>query len=162
MRYSSLGGCSTGLSWIGSMSLVIMMVLTVIDVAGRYLFNTPILGAFEVTENLVLVLTFSYIGYAQKHQRHVAVSVVVDRMPHKLRYASILFNQGVGLILFILITVMSSTRAIELIHIGETSPNLAIPNYPFVLFLSLGSLVMCFEYLRNIVVQVRPGKMTRP
>jgi TRAP-type C4-dicarboxylate transport system permease small subunit len=35
-----------------------MMCLTTVDVVGRYVFNSPVLGAFELTEFLVLILIF--------------------------------------------------------------------------------------------------------
>jgi len=152
---------SAGFSWIGSLALLSMMVLTVIDVAGRYLLNTPILGAFELTENLVLLVTFAFLGYTQTCKRHISVAVVSDRMPPKVRFVSNLFNRIVALALFMLITGMAALKALELIRTGETSPNLGIPNYPFVLFLALGSLVVCLEFLRDIFALVTQGKQTR-
>ena len=61
-----------------SVILLIMMGLTFVDVAARYVFNRPLAGAFEVTELLLLVLIFAglpLVTYADEH----AVMDFIDR-----------------------------------------------------------------------------------
>lgn len=145
------GFFSSILSNIGSIALFAMMALTVIDVTGRYLFNAPLLGAFELTEFLVLILIFSFLGYTQSNKRHICVELVMDLLPKRVQSVCGLINHFICLGLFALITYMAVLKAVELISTGESSPNLVIPNYPFVFFLALGSLVMCIEYLKDIV-----------
>ena len=53
--------------------------LTTVDVVGRYVFNSPITGVFEITEYLVLILIFSFIGYTQSQKSHVAVDLLLAR-----------------------------------------------------------------------------------
>ena len=62
-----------------SVILLIMMGLTFVDVAARYVFNRPLGGAFEVTELLLLVLIFAglpLVTYADEH----AVMDFIDRL----------------------------------------------------------------------------------
>jgi len=59
--------------------LLAMMLLTVADVAGRYVFNRPVRGAFEVTELMLLVLIFAglpLVSYADEH----ALMDFIDRL----------------------------------------------------------------------------------
>jgi len=59
--------------------LLAMMLLTVADVTGRYLFNRPVRGAFEVTELMLVVLIFAglpLVSYADEH----ALMDFVDRL----------------------------------------------------------------------------------
>jgi TRAP-type C4-dicarboxylate transport system permease small subunit len=56
-----------------------MMLLTVVDVVARYVFNRPLAGAFEVTELMLLVLIFAglpLVTYADEH----AVMDFIDRL----------------------------------------------------------------------------------
>lgn len=149
---------SSILSKLGAVALAGMMVLTVIDVAGRYLFNTPVLGAFELTEFLVLILIFSFLAYAQSQKRHICVEILADLLPQKVQFVSQLINAIVSIVLFVLITYMGINKAIELIGTGESSPNLVIPNYPFAFFLALGGFVMCIEYAKDIILTLTKGK----
>jgi TRAP-type C4-dicarboxylate transport system permease small subunit len=141
-------------SWLarlGAVALAAMMVVTTVDVAGRYLFNAPILGVFELTEFLVLIVIFSFLGYTQAHKGHVSVDFLMTRLPEKVQIGVDLFNHGVCLVLMGLITYMGVDNALELIEYGERSPNLAIPNYPFAFFLALGCAVMCLEFIRDLI-----------
>ncbi len=145
------GAASSYLSRIGAIALFGMMCLTTLDVIGRYLFNKPVLGAFELTEFLVLILIFSYLAYTQSVDAHVSVELFVGRLPKKIQTLIYLFNHTVSLALMMLVAWKSFEKAMELIETGENSPNLSLPNYPFVFFMTLGCVVMCIEYLRNLL-----------
>jgi TRAP-type transport system small permease protein len=149
--WRKLGVASTWLSYLGVFSLFVMMLITMADVLARYIFNSPILGVFELTEFLVLILIFSFIAYTQAENGHVSVDFLVNRLPKKTRTVVELFNRSACLGLMALIAYMGFLRALEMKQVGETSLNLGIPNYPFVLFLVLGCLVACLEYIRNII-----------
>jgi TRAP-type C4-dicarboxylate transport system permease small subunit len=67
-----LGGAASAI-------LLAMMVLTVVDVVGRYVLNRPVRGAFEITELMLVVLIFAglpLVSYADEH----AVMDFVDRL----------------------------------------------------------------------------------
>jgi len=142
---------STILAHAGAVALFGTMCLTAADVIGRYVFNSPILGVFEITEFLVLILIFSFIGYTQSQKSHVAVELLLNVLPEKIRAYIEVINHIICLVLMILITWMGWRKAMELKEVGEASPNLGIPDYPFVFFLTLGCAVMCIEYIRDIV-----------
>lgn len=149
---------STLFGYLGAVALFAMMLLTTSDVVGRYIFNSPILGAFELTEYLVLILIFSFLCNAQSSKDHVSVDLLFNKFPKKLRDVVNIFNHVVCLILAALIVWMSFLKALELKEVGEASPNLVIPDYPFVYFLVAGCVVLCLEYLRDIIVLVSGKK----
>jgi TRAP-type C4-dicarboxylate transport system permease small subunit len=146
-----LGRVSSLLAYVGAFSLFVMMCLTAADVVGRYIFNSPILGVFELTEFMVLILIFSFLAYSQSQKAHVSVDLLVMRFPKKLQNYVELFNHTICLILMALITWMGFNKALELREVGEASPNLQIPDYPFVFFLAFGCLVVCIEYIIDLL-----------
>ena len=56
-----------------------MMLLTVVDVLGRYVFSRPVRGAFEITELMLLVLIFAGLPLVSLTDEH-AVMDFVDRL----------------------------------------------------------------------------------
>jgi len=146
-----LGRISAALAYVGAFSLFAIMCLTTADVIGRYLFNAPITGVFELTEFMVLILIFSFLAYTQSGRGHVSVDLLVSLFPKKARRTIALINHSLCLILMGLITYMGFERALELVEFREPSPNLGVPIYPFVFFLVLGCLVMCIEYIRDLL-----------
>ena len=146
-----LGRISSALAYVGACSLFGIMCLTTADVAGRYLFNKPITGVFELTEFMVLIVIFSFLAYTQHGKGHVSVDLLVTLFPGKIQKYISLFNHSLCLILMGLITYMGIMRAFELVEYQEASPNLGVPIYPFVFFLVLGCVVMCIEYVRDLL-----------
>jgi TRAP-type C4-dicarboxylate transport system permease small subunit len=144
--------------YFGAIALFGMMLLTTIDVVGRYLFNAPLMGAFELTEYLVLILIFSFLCNAQSHKDHVSVDLLFNKFPRKFRKIINIFNHVACLVLMALIAWMSFFKALELKEVGEASPNLVIPDYPFVFFLVLGCIVLCLEYIRDIILLISGKK----
>src|SRR5215472_1795473 len=53
-----------------------LMVLTTADVIGRYIFNWPLRGAFEVTELLLLALIFAGLPLASRADEHVTLDFI--------------------------------------------------------------------------------------
>jgi len=146
-----LGRISSVLAYVGACALFGIMCLTTADVAGRYLFNKPITGAFELTEFLVLIVIFSFLAYTQHSKGHVSVDLLVSLFPRQIQKYIALFNHSLCLVLMGLISYMGVMRALELLEYQEASPNLGVPIYPFVFFLVLGCVVMCIEYIRDLM-----------
>jgi TRAP-type C4-dicarboxylate transport system permease small subunit len=55
--------------------LMVMMMLTVVDVAGRKFFNLPLLGSVELTELTLVVLIYSGLPLVSRHGEHVVVDL---------------------------------------------------------------------------------------
>jgi TRAP-type C4-dicarboxylate transport system permease small subunit len=59
--------------------LMVMMLLTFVDVVGRYVFNRPVHGGFELTELLLLVLIFAGLPLVSHADEHVTMDFI-DRL----------------------------------------------------------------------------------
>ena len=53
-----------------------LMVLTTADVIGRYIFNWPLRGAFEITELMLLSLIFAGLPLASRTDEHVTLDFI--------------------------------------------------------------------------------------
>ena len=59
--------------------LLAMMLLTFVDVVGRYVFNRPLRGGFELTELALLVLIFAGLPLVSHADEHVTMDFI-DRL----------------------------------------------------------------------------------
>ncbi|MBP6816434.1 MAG: TRAP transporter small permease, partial [Burkholderiaceae bacterium] len=59
-----------------SLLLLVMMLLTFADVLGRYVFNTPLRGAFEITELALLSLIFAGLPLVSRADEHVTMDFI--------------------------------------------------------------------------------------
>ena len=74
--------CETVLVWIAILALIVLMFLTTADATFRYLFNSPITGAYEITEKYLITMgIFLAFSYAYRGDVFIRVSFLVDRFP---------------------------------------------------------------------------------
>ena len=57
-----------------------MMMVTVVDVVGRYVFNAPLPAGFELTEYLMGVLVFLALPLVSARGEHVRISLFDSRL----------------------------------------------------------------------------------
>ena len=69
---------------ISGAAMMSMMVITVLDVVGRYLFQRPLTGALEVTEILLVLTVFSGLALAALKRTHIEIDVLERWFPAAL------------------------------------------------------------------------------
>lgn len=146
-----IGLISKYLSHLGNISLAGMMLLATADVVGRYFFDSPVLGAYEITEYLMIIMVFAFLGLAQSEKAHINVDVVFNHLPPKVQAGLEWFNHLICFLIFALVCWRGIHRTMDMINSGEESLLLKIPDYPFAIFMVLGSIVLTIEFLRDII-----------
>ncbi len=150
-----ISSLSKFLSYAGAAVLFVLMLLTTADVAGRYLFNAPITGVFEITEFSMACLVFCALAYTQTRKGHVAVDIFVNLLPPKGQRIIDIIAHLLSFMVFSLITWKSIERGIELIEFKESSATLQIPVYPFMFLVALGCLLLSLEFLVDAIKAIR-------
>lgn len=155
----ALGSMTSFLGKAGAGVLFCMMLLTVCDVIGRYLFNAPIMGGYELTENMMATAVFLFIGYTQAAKKHISVDFLILFLPKRGQWFLNLVTHAISLSVFGAITWMNVLRWIELMDRNEHTPILHVPISPFLLVVAFGSFVLFIELLKDIcgLFQRRPG-----
>ncbi|MGE4086308.1 MAG: TRAP transporter small permease [Vicinamibacterales bacterium] len=64
------------LGTIITLVLLAMMIVTVVDVVGRYFFNAPLGAAFEGTEVLLVMVIFAGLPLVTLHDQHIAIDLL--------------------------------------------------------------------------------------
>ncbi len=83
---------------------IAMMMLVVVDVTGRELFNSPITGGLETAQIMLAYLIFLSFTYALVVGGHVRMTLVMDRLGRRLRLVAELLAGALGFTLFSLLT----------------------------------------------------------
>jgi len=154
-----LGKMENILTCLAGSSIVVMMLLTTADATGRYIFNRPITGAFEITEKYFMTLTFLGICYTYRQGAHVRLTFLVDRVPHRIRLVIHFFVQLISTVVclaFIVPTIKQIFRAAgqkTFIEIGPWQP----PLWTAYIIIPLGWLVIFLAIMLDLR-HVRTGK----
>lgn len=68
-----------------SLCLLTMVGVTVADVAGRYFFNAPLSGGYEISEILMGMTVFASLPLASRAESHLAIGLLTDRLEGNAR-----------------------------------------------------------------------------
>ncbi len=145
-------------NWLAAAAVSFIMFLTTADVILRF-FRHPIPGTYEIVAFTgALVIAFA-IPYTTVEKGHIAVEVLVQRLPWLARVIINVINDALALILFALITWQSLEYARDLKLSGEVSATLQMPTYPFVYGVALGCGLLCWVLLVELVRELRGAEV---
>jgi TRAP-type C4-dicarboxylate transport system permease small subunit len=124
---------SHGHALLGSLmaaDLLAIMLLTVVDVVGRYFFNRPMLGASELIEFMLAILVFGTLPLATSAREHIVIDLVELAMPPRgKRIQQLLVDLASGALLAF-IGWRLWVRAGELAGHGDVTQSLRLPLAP--------------------------------
>jgi TRAP-type C4-dicarboxylate transport system permease small subunit len=140
---------------VSQVAILFLMFLTVGDVLGRFLFNRPITGTFELTEIGLAVAVFTSLAYGQAEKVYVTVTFLSDRLPKLVQRVSEALVYLLSLAIFFLAFWQLLQYAERLARVGQYTTVLRQPLYPWVAVAAAGMLVFCIGLLWDLVQTVR-------
>jgi len=147
---------SSLLNLIAGICLVGMTGLTCADVVLR-LFRHPILGTYEIVEFLGATVAGFALGYTTLKRGHVAVSILVIRLSHRLQSILFIVIQLLSIGLFGLLALECIRYGNDMRYAGEVSLTLELPFFPVLYGLAFSTIVVCIVLLVDLL-RVLTGK----
>ncbi len=136
----------------------IMIISTVADVSGRYLFNSPILGTVELNRTLLVFTVFFTLGLAQLRRRHIRVDAVLGKLPVKARVLADSFALLLALVFVGMVTYGSAVVAYDATIMGEYETGIInFPMWPGRVAIAIGMLILCIQYMVDVIAAFRPS-----
>jgi tripartite ATP-independent transporter DctM subunit len=150
-----IGASSRWPNYIGAATIIFMVGLTFIDVIMRYLFNSPISNAKEITEITLIIAVFMSIAHTYYKKSHISVDVVTGRLGDKGRLVMDFIIAIIGLAMFIIVIWRSIDLTIYY-HLNGTVHGrvLLIPAWPFTAVIAFGCMVMGLLLLRDLLSDI--------
>lgn len=141
---------------ISAVLLIAMILLTCTDVVARYFFNSPVNGAFELTQMLLAALIFTALPMTTAANEHIDVELLTQMTGKRARR----FFANLGLISIALVMFVMSWRlgahALRLAHDGAVSNSLSLPFAPIGYFASIGCAISGFIALYTLYQNLWP------
>lgn len=147
-------------NYIGVCVILFMMFFTATDVLLRYLFNSPIEGAYEAIE-LMMAVSFCFgIAYTQRQKGHVSVDLLTQKLNERKKNYLKFIVSLLCLLLCILITWQSFLKANVAFSSKESTyggigPFGHIPIFPFIYLTSSACLIFTFELFVDLIISLK-------
>jgi len=152
---------TAGVSWVGAGALVLMVLIVVANVVGRYLFRKPLLGAVEMVGLLTVILVFCVLAFAESKGAHIVIDILVSRLHGRTKAILASIMSLLGAAFFIIMAWQGWDLVLSnLSPFVRVTGVLSIPFAPFMLIMAFGCVLFGLELLVH-VFNPAPGRKQR-
>ncbi len=152
---------TAGISWIGAGALILMILVVVANVVGRYLLRKPVLGAVEMVGLLTVVVVFCVLAFTEANGAHIVVDILVSRLHGRTKAILASIMSFLGAVFFIIMGWQGwDLMMSNLSPFVRTTGVLSIPFAPFMLVMAFGCVLFGLELLVHVFNPVS-GKKRR-
>jgi TRAP-type transport system small permease protein len=143
---------------LGVLAVFLMMCLTTVDAIWRYAFNSPITGAYEITEKyLMLIGVFLGMGLTYKSGGMIRVTTLIDHLPAKVKIPINHLAQIFSIVYCAILVVGTVQYALRLFHQGTSLGSIFwLPLWYGAVFIPVG-LLLLFIFMLLDLPRVRKG-----
>lgn len=141
---------------------VIISLIVVVDVVARF-FASPIGGATEVAENLLVLAIALAFADTQRTDGNISIELFVDLMSQPVRRLATIANKLVCLLLVGMVTYGLALAAAHSIAVGEYQFSTAgtIPIWPAKTALAFGFLLLAIEFAFQLIEAMQGHQVVR-
>lgn len=137
--------------------VLVMAVIMVANVLGRLTVGDSLTGATEITELLILVLTFVGLSYGVRCARHISMSALYDQLGGKLRKGALVLIASITGALMFYLAWESLGYTTTIYERGRETSALQIPLWTVYAILPVGFFLAGVQYwltaLRNLTTE---------
>ena len=141
------------LGYVAGILLFCLMTLTCVDVIGRYFFNTPVTGGFELTEMMLAAMIFLGLPLVTLRNEHITVDVLDAVTPDWLFRLQHIAACAIGMLSTGYLAYRLWIRANTLYMGGETTAQLKIKlgylAYSMSILMALTAVALLIVMLRR-------------
>jgi TRAP-type C4-dicarboxylate transport system permease small subunit len=151
MRFSAarrgIGLVVQAVHWIGYISLAGIVIVTAVNVFGRYILKRPLLGEVDLVQLGMALFggVAMFVAAVQRH--HVGVDVLLVRLSRRSR---IVLGTIASLLGFLTLSVMAAgvfLNGLDTFKNGSTTDTLRVPQGPFEIIFSAFIFLFCLALM---------------
>jgi len=124
-----------------------MTVLTFLQVVLRYVFNTGILWSLEATVYAFAALVVFGMSYGVRTQSHIAVDLVVSRLPPRAHHVAAILAVAFCLLYCGMMLYGSIVFVDRLAALGNDARDIALPKWVLTAVMPLGFALLTYRFL---------------
>ena len=155
----TLGGLVAAANAVSAAFVLLLMVLVVADITGRYVFNSPVPMAYEVGSFMLVFIVFLALASTQRAGAHIRVEFLTLRLPPRARACLDMLAYGLGLLVYVTILWRGFGWAWTSWQVGDYVAGLInIPRYPSQFVVPLGAAILCLQFVADVARRLQDLK----
>lgn len=145
----------TTLETISCVVIFIMMVLTFVDVIGRYVFHKPIFGGTEIISALLALTIFSGLGVINARDDHITVELFEG--PFRRLLTPIVYEVVIQIFSVLAMTLVAAVlieHAWEGYKVGKLTEVLEMPTYYVSSTVAVFAIISVLSQITGVVLKI--------
>lgn len=151
---------------ISGFATLVIIVIVIIDVGGRAIFNSPLHSGVELSELLLVSLVFLGLSAAQQQRQNFAIELFTRNLPLPVQTAFELVGYVVCLGIVVLLAWPSTSQAISSFNRNEMGFGIvAFPIWPARGILAVGLWLLAIQFccdIYRLVTRTAAARTTEP
>ena len=145
-----------GLTLTSGIALMIMMLYITGDVIGRYLFLKPLPASFEISQMIMIFISFWALAYVQARGEHLRLEFFSRLFPPKGQAILNILTSLIGIFIFAIITWQATDWGVKGLLMGEYEQGYwRFPLGPPRLVLAIGAFIVTIQFFVDLIGNIR-------
>lgn len=141
--------------FVMSWGIITLAVVSIANVVSRTLFNWGFTFIEEVSQFLVIIVTFLGVGYAVRNARHIRMSAFYDLFNEKMRKFIIIFISAVTSAIMFYLTFWSVKYVYNTFSMEVVTPIIRFPQWIVYVWAPVGLFVGGVHYALTVVMNLK-------
>jgi TRAP-type C4-dicarboxylate transport system permease small subunit len=146
----SYGKFEAALNFIAGVSIFLLMLIGVGQIAGRQILGLPIYGYIDYIEEASAIFAFLGIAYCQRTGTHIRMELVLGLLPRRLMWAFEAFAIVVALVIMGLLIWASWFDFLRAWQLGDSTMDIRLPTWPGKLLVPLAFSTLWLRLLLQL------------
>ena len=140
-------------AYVSAVVIILLMLLVVADVCGRYFFDAPITGTAELAAFMMIVIVFPSLAWAAVTGKHVKVDILMEHFPRRVQIIVDSLTLLGALGTYIIITWQN---VLESMVQHTATSQLRLAHAPFYWIMTVGLAIFCIS-----IAAIEIGNITK-
>ncbi len=139
-----------GMAFLAGIILVFIMLSVCVDVIMRYFFSRPLIWVTEITEALLLYITFLGTAWLLRKEGHVKVDIIFNRLSLRTRSCLGVIGSLIGIVISLSLIWYGFYVTWDYYQRGIYDPTaLELPLAAVIIIIPIGGLMLFVQFLRR-------------
>ncbi|ABR49848.1 Tripartite ATP-independent periplasmic transporter, DctQ component [Alkaliphilus metalliredigens QYMF] len=137
-----------------SFGMFALASLLIVNVIARTFFKS-IYFVPEISEFLVIAITFAGVSYAVRKARHIRMGAIFDAMNPKIQKVMIIIICAVSAFVMFLMALYAYQYVEVIMNTNQRTPALRLPYWIFLVMVPIGFFSAGLQYIRTIIKNIK-------
>lgn len=147
-----IGKFTKAVGGISFVCVIAMMLINVVDVVLAKLVQQRVIGAYELTQRLLMCAVFTSFAYGQSKKAHINMTLVIALFPRALRFVLFTLMSVLSVFAAGMMTYAAFIQTGVSIASGYMTEVLYIPLYPFYIVETVAMAIFTLALLYDTVL----------